>query len=168
MVHHRCSHLLHGVKLSILQQSIVFKHYFSILSQKLIRVGRRIRFAIVRKVDEHHWLSNPATVSKIACYLASASRSCKHSKLPLIFASYHPGSKSFFVSGVSSTSEDSARIERCRQRITHICSRVGTAFRQAALSLSLRVKHDFFEPDLMEIHADDLKIFIQKLQTIDF
>lgn len=70
----RCSNLLHGVKLSILQQPIIFKHYFNILSQKLIRVGRRIRFAIVRKVDEHHWLSNPMIVSKITCYLASASR----------------------------------------------------------------------------------------------
>lgn len=53
-----------------------------------------------------------------------------------------------------------------RHRFVPIHNRFGIAFRDAAIKVNARVKHDGFESSLIEVRAEDLRSFLQTLQTI--
>lgn len=53
-----------------------------------------------------------------------------------------------------------------RHRFVPIHNRFGIAFRDAAIKVNARVKHDGFESSLIEVRAEDLRSFLQILQTI--
>lgn len=65
-----------GIDLSIAQHKAVFKEAVHILTHRLIRVGKRIRYSIIRQsnASDLGWFSSGSSVAKLAYYLLSASK----------------------------------------------------------------------------------------------
>lgn len=65
-----------GIDLSIAQHKAVFKEAVHILMHRLIRVGRRVRYSVIRQssAGDIGWFSSVSSVAKLAYYLLSASK----------------------------------------------------------------------------------------------
>lgn len=66
----------------------------------------------------------------------------------------------------NSHSSQGSKEKNSHYRFVPIHNKFGIAFRDAALKVNARVKHDGFESSLIEVRAEDLRSFLQTLQTI--
>lgn len=140
------------------QQQVILVEATTILSHRLLRYGRRFRYVILRSGSDEAWLAGHAlSLTKLALFVADATRNTRRSSLPLVVAAYSALGDTYFV--VASGAATGATEGTARNRF-------GTAFRRAAQAVRARVKHDGFDTSMIEVKAEDLKGFLQTLQTI--
>jgi cell division control protein 45 len=140
------------------QQQIILHEATTILSHRLLRYGRRFRYVVLRHSSDLAWLSNhPLSLTKLTLFLSEATRGSKRGHTPLLLAAFQALTDTYLV--VVWTSSDSNEDETGRNRF-------GLAFRRAAQIVRARVKHDGFDSAMIEVKSEDLKGFLQTLQTI--
>lgn len=142
------------------QQRIILHEASTVLSHRLLRYGRRFRYAVLRHSSDLAWLSShPLSLSKLTIFLAEATRNSKRGGTPLLLAAYQSATDTFLVvpSMGLEGSEGVAGAER---------NRFGLAFRRATQLVRARVQHDGFDAAMIEVKGEDLKGFLQILQTI--
>lgn len=66
--------LKHGISLSITQHPIIHNECMNILSHRLIRIGKSIRYVLIRNYTENAWFSNITTLRRIGLYLLHATK----------------------------------------------------------------------------------------------
>lgn len=150
------------------QQQIILLEASTILSHRLLRYGRRFRYVILRNGSDEAWLAGHAfSLAKLALFIADATRNTRRGRLPLVVAAYSTLGDTYFVVASGTSKElDGARDADVDSIEGVTRNRFGLAFRRAAQVVRARVKHDGFDTSIIEVKAEDLKSFLQTLQTI--
>lgn len=142
------------------QQQVILHEATTILGHRLLRYGRRFRYVILRHGPDLAWLSNhPLSLNKLTLFLVEATRNSKRGHTPLVLAAYQSPTDTYVVIAITTTGPSQVNNDSRRNRF-------GLAFRRAAQTVRARVKHDGFDSAMIEVKADDLKGFLQTLQTI--
>lgn len=141
--------------MAITQQQILFRQLTSVFTHRLLRYGRRYRYAIIRGAIEQPWLHHPTSLLKLALFLFDAQVHTRKAHLPLLLAAHQPLSESFLCVAIPAASSAGTK---------HVI--LGRAYREAAEQCRARIRHDSFDACVVEVAEDDLKPFIQALQKI--
>lgn len=147
-------HLQHGIKLAISQHQDLFKQLSAIFTHRLLRYGRRYRYAVMRGADNTTWLHHPTALLRLALFLVSAASThvTRKSHLPLLLACHQPASDSYLVVAVPTGHGPTWHFSE--------------AYRRAAEQCKARIRHDSFDATVVEVAQDDLRPFIKALQHI--
>jgi cell division control protein 45 len=139
------------------QQQIILHEATTILSHRLLRYGRRFRYVVLRHSSDLAWLSNhPLSLTKLTLFLSEATRGSKRARTPLLLAAFQALTDTYLVVVWTSNAGGEESSRNC----------FGIAFRRAAQTVRARVKHDGFDSAMIEVKSEDLKGFLQTLQTI--
>lgn len=159
--------LRRGISLAMKQQHVILTESTTILAHRLLRYGRRFRYVVLRNGSEVAWLAgHPFSLAKLALFIKDATRTSRRGNTPLVVAAYYGVTGTFFVVATS-TSANSITRDKERDREGMIPrNKFGMAFRKAAQSVRARVQHDGFDTSVIEVKEEDLKPFLQTLQTI--
>lgn len=154
--------LRQGIQLAMRQQQVILAEATNILSHTLLRFGRRFRYAILRHTPDLAWLSgHPLSLAKLAHFLVDALANTRRASQPLLLAAAQSTRDTYLVVAVNGSRTTSG------DQFDHqIVNRFGLAFRRVAQRTRARVKLDGFDASVIEVRSDDLKPFLQALQTI--
>lgn len=165
-----------GIQLAMKQQQIILHEATTILSHRSLRYGRRFRYVVLRHSTDLSWLaSHPFSLSKLVLFLADATRGSKRGHTPLLLAAFQSLSNSYLVvasntlregqeAGEGEEGEEEGEGREHRGELAR--NRFGVAFRLAMRKVRARVRHDGFDSAMIEVQAEDLKGFLQMLQSI--
>lgn len=150
------------------QQQIILVEASTILSHRLLRYGRRFRYVVLRNGSDEAWLAGHAfSLAKLALFIADATRNTRRGKLPLVVAAYSALDDTYFVvASGTATGLDNEHGDAVGATGGVMRNRFGLAFRRAAQTMRARVKHDGFDTSMIEVRAEDLKGFLQTLQSL--
>ncbi|KAI8143065.1 CDC45 family [Fennellomyces sp. T-0311] len=142
-----------GVKLCMKVQRAVVRQSTAVLEKKAVRVIKNFRAVVMRDGPDLPLFQHPLTLSKLALFLTDAYREHANRNLPFVIASYDEEHESFLV--VATTGAPAFGDVRKNP--------FGMAFQKAAERTQARISFDSFETSVLQIHKNDLDLFIENL-----
>ena len=140
-----------GAKQAIRILPFFYDECYKTLLHKQIRIGRSVRYVVLRKTH------TPFVMHRMAAFLLSATRHCRHGSLPLLVIANLPDA--FRLAGaVPSDPDDNYSYFGLRG-----------AF-EAALQTSgyLNLHRFYLLDDILEITCRDIRPFLQAIQDLDW
>ncbi|KAI9272674.1 CDC45 family [Phascolomyces articulosus] len=142
-----------GVKLCMKVQRAVVRQSTAVLEKRAVRVIKNFRTVVMRDGPDLQLFQHPLTLSKLALFLTDAYREHGNRNLPFVIASYDEAHESFLV--VATTGAPTFGHTRKNP--------FGIAFQKAAERTQARISFDSFETSVLQIHKNDLDLFIENL-----
>ncbi|KAI9488804.1 CDC45 family [Zychaea mexicana] len=142
-----------GVKLCMKVQRAVVRQSTAVLEKRAVRVIKNFRTVVMRDGPDLPLFQHPLTLSKLALFLTDAYREHGNRNLPFVIASYDEEHESFLV--VATTGAPTFGDIRKNP--------FGMAFQKAAERTQARISFDSFETSVLQIHKNDLDLFIENL-----
>ncbi|KAI7852391.1 CDC45 family [Circinella umbellata] len=153
-IRRRCAEELErGVKLCMKVQRAVVRQSTAVLEKRAVRVIKNFRTVVMRDGPDLPLFQHPLTLSKLALFLTDAYREHGNRNLPFVIASYDEEHESFLV--VATTGAPTFGDVRKNP--------FGMAFQKAAERTQARISFDSFETSVLQIHKNDLDLFIENL-----
>lgn len=94
-----------GIDLSMKQHTIIYKEACTILSHRLIKLGKNFRYVVIKNGPDLGWMTSITTITRLSKFLVESTKNQrKGSGLPLVVAIYNTLNDTFLVTSAEGES----------------------------------------------------------------